>query len=552
MAWRARTHHLSRSPAFLLRTSLIILGSGLALALAIVALSHPDQRSGLEGLIQTHLDPSREHLRESLQELNRSPDPQPRRLARWLRRACLIERTGQPPSPDSPAETAAPPAASTDPAPLTLGGQEIPPLLDRHAPDPALRQRFLHYITAALQKDPPAATAARQHLETEAALADPPPLANQLLAQLLVQESQTARALDAFITEGRRFPDAAPARSEALHWAVHLQDLPQLRSLLASPGWTDGTDPALLYHAAGLVGDVWLQWKTLVHLRLKDLPFAKLSLALFAASLWYVILVQVAGLQGRWRWTWPLLPIMAGVASIWPTLTLVTFQEQHLGLSQDAPFPHNLWYFFGGIGLREELCKLLLFVPFLPWLLKKRQPGLALVTGAFVGLGFALEENLNYYDASGGSVVWGRFITANFMHLALTGVAAHGLYLTARSRFNRVSDFASAFIGVVAAHGLYDLVILLDTAQLQGLGLLSVVILALLARHFFTLAGQLGPASRGPVAPIAVFFIGSAILIATLFVVAASIGGTTAAIAEVGTGCLGIVPIGFMFWQHLH
>ena len=549
MAWRARTHHLSRNPRFLLRTSLIIVGIGLALAVAIVTVSHTPRQITLDGLISTVVDPGREHLRESLQELNSSPDPQPRRLARWLRRACLMESTDTEPS-STPEASPHPAPAST--APLTLGGQEISPILDRHAPDPTLRQRFLHYITAALKRDPSAARAAYQCLETEAALADPPPLANQLLAQLLVQDRQTARALEAFILEGRHFPDAAPARSEALHWAVQLQDLPRLRTLLAMPGWADDADPAMLYHAAGLVGDVWLQWKTLVHLRLKDLPLAKLSLALFAASLWYVILVQVAGLQGRWRWTWPLLPLMAGVASIWPTLSLVTFQEHNLGLSQDAPFPHNLWYFFGGIGLREELCKLLLFTPFLPWLLQKRQPGLALVTGAFVGLGFALEENINYYDASGGSVVWGRFITANFMHLALTGIAAHGLYVTARSGFNRVSDFAGAFIGVVAAHGLYDLVILLDSAQLQGLGLLSIVILALLARHFFTLASQLSPARRGPVAPIAVFFIGSAVLIAALFVVAASIGGTHAAIAEVGTGCLGIVPIGFMFWQHLH
>jgi polyisoprenoid-binding protein YceI len=142
----------------------------------------------------------------------------------------------------------------------------------------------------------------------------------------------------------------------------------------------------------------------------------------------------------------PTAIFIAGVASVWPTLSLVTFQEDHLGLSENAPFPHNLWYFFGGIGLREELCKLLLFVPFLPWLLKIRKPGYALLTGAFVGLGFALEENLNYYDQSGGSVVIGRFITANFMHVALTGIAAHGLYITVRSGFTRVADFAGSFV----------------------------------------------------------------------------------------------------------
>jgi RsiW-degrading membrane proteinase PrsW (M82 family) len=331
-----------------------------------------------------------------------------------------------------------------------------------------------------------------------------------------------------------------------------LKNIPRLKEMLAAPGWINDSDPSLVYHAAGLTGNVWLQWRMLIQLRLKDLPIAKLSLALFSTALWYIILVQLSGSTGRWRWSLPLLPLIAGVASVWPTLSLVAFQEDHLGLSENAPFPHNLWYFFGGIGLREELCKLLLFVPFLPWLLKIRKPGYALLTGAFVGLGFALEENLNYYDESGGSVVIGRFITANFMHVALTGIAAHGLYITVRSGFTRVADFAGSFVGVVAAHGLYDLVIILDRSEQLGIGFLSIVVLFFIARHFFTQVEQETPTTRAAISPLAVFFIGSATLVAALFIVAACVTGTTAAIAEVGQGSLGVLPVGFMFWKHLH
>lgn len=540
MAWRARSHYLTRNPAFLLKTSLIILAAGLGIALTIVAIGGAERPGLDQKQLEKLLHPGLEVLRESVQDLQNSPEPQPRKLARWLRRACLHES-------DSEETDAAKPAQ-----PLELGGHEIAPLLTKHAPDPALRALFEDYITCALKRDPEAASTARQRLESAAALPKPPALANQLLAQLHVQDERPDLALAAFMIEGRTFPDAAPARSEALHWAVQLKNLPRLKEMLASPGWTDDAEAMLLYRAAELTGDVWLQWRTLVHLRLKDMPLAKLGLALFAASLWYVILVQVSGSSGRWRWSLPLLPLISGVASIWPTLSLVSFQEVHLGLSEDAPFPHNLWYFFGGIGLREELCKLALFVPFLPWLLKKRSAGLALVTGAFVGLGFALEENINYYDASGGSVVLGRFITANFLHLALTGIAAHGLYVTVRSGFTRVADFAGAFVGVVAAHGLYDLVIILDESDQLGISFLSIVILYFIARQFFGLIDQETPPSRGAVSPMAVFFIGSAILVAALFVVAASVAGTSEAIAEVGQGCLGILPVGFLFWKHLH
>jgi hypothetical protein len=180
------------------------------------------------------------------------------------------------------------------------------------------------------------------------------------------------------------------------------------------------------------------------------------------------------------------------------------------------------------------------------------QRGYALLTGAFVGLGFALEENLNYYDESGGSVVIGRFITANFMHVALTGIAAHGLYITVRSGFTRVADFAGSFVGVVAAHGLYDLVIILDRSEQLGIGFLSIVVLFFIARHFFTQVEQETPTTRAAISPLAVFFIGSATLVAALFIIAACVTGTTAAIAEVGQGSLGVLPVGFMFWKHLH
>lgn len=540
MAWRARSHFLTRNPAFLLKTSLIILAIGLGLALLIVAASPKPAATTTGDLIERLIHPGREHLRDGLQELQNSPTPEPRKLARWLRRACILESTSPPQE------------ESSTPTELTLSGHPIAPLLDRHTPDPTTRSLFEDYITSSLRTDPEAATQAQTRLQTAADLPTPPALANQLLAQLLVNDERPDLALSAFIIEGLRFPDAAPARSEALHWAVHLKNIPRLKEMLAAPGWINDSDPSLVYHAAGLTGNVWLQWRMLIQLRLKDLPIAKLSLALFSTALWYIILVQLSGSTGRWRWSLPLLPLIAGVASVWPTLSLVTFQEDHLGLSENAPFPHNLWYFFGGIGLREELCKLLLFVPFLPWLLKIRKPGYALLTGAFVGLGFALEENLNYYDESGGSVVIGRFITANFMHVALTGIAAHGLYITVRSGFTRVADFAGSFVGVVAAHGLYDLVIILDRSEQLGIGFLSIVVLFFIARHFFTQVEQETPTTRAAISPLAVFFIGSATLVAALFIVAACVTGTTAAIAEVGQGSLGVLPVGFMFWKHLH
>lgn len=537
MAWRARTHYLTRNPAFLLKACLAIVGGGLLLALIIAPLARDRVDEVTLALVEQMVKPGSEHLRADYVGLAKASEPQPRKLARWLRRLSYQQMNevdvGNPSGQKVPAE------------------YDVPRLLAVHVPDPKVRALFEDYQELGTAQPKEEAEAALERLREAAEVAEPLPLANQLHGQWLVQQKRLNEGMLAFVKEGKIFADAASARAEALHWAVHLREGELVKELLAIAGWTEGSDVAVVYHAAALVGDVWLQWRTLVQLRLRDLPILKLGLALLAVGLWYGIFVKVSGIEGRWRWTWPLLPVAAGVVSIWPTMALVEFQHHQLGLRADLPFPHNLWYYFGGVGLREELCKLVLCLPFLPWLLKKKQPGLALVVGAFVGLGFALEENLDYYDAAGGSVVWGRFITANFLHASMTAIAAHGLYLTVRSRFHRVDHFVVSFLTVVAAHGLYDLVILEDH-ELLGMSFLHIVVLAFLANQFFTLIAHECPLQRGAVSPAAVFILGSSVLVAVLLIAAAATTGTVEAVADVGQGCLGVVPVGFLFWRHLH
>jgi hypothetical protein len=73
------------------QADLIILAIGLGLALLIVAASPKPAATTTGDLIERLIHPGREHLRDGLQELQNSPTPEPRKLARWLRRACILE-----------------------------------------------------------------------------------------------------------------------------------------------------------------------------------------------------------------------------------------------------------------------------------------------------------------------------------------------------------------------------------------------------------------------------------------------------------------------------
>jgi RsiW-degrading membrane proteinase PrsW (M82 family) len=326
---------------------------------------------------------------------------------------------------------------------------------------------------------------------------------------------------------------------------VTQRDLKLLRTVAAQPGWVEECHPLLQHHAGALLGDVWMQWHGLIRHRLNEIPYGMLALAFFVAALWYFILVQHSDHE-RWRWVRPVVPIMAGVCSVWPTLTILAYQEFSQGMTAEAPFPHDLIYYLVGVGLREEGCKLALFAFFLPWLLWRRQPGLALLTGAFVGLGFSLEENIGYYQDYGGTIAWTRFLSANFLHISLSGICAHSLYRMLLTRFARADEFIGTFLLAVAAHGGYDW---LATGTLDDNGWLSIVVLVLSAARFIDLLGQETRPVRLTIAPRAVFTFGSAILIATSFILGAWSTRSMDGVATAGQECLTMVPIALLYWR---
>jgi RsiW-degrading membrane proteinase PrsW (M82 family) len=244
-----------------------------------------------------------------------------------------------------------------------------------------------------------------------------------------------------------------------------------------------------------------------------------------------------------------LLPFAAGALSTWPTLSLGAWQETALNLSEKAPFPYDLWYWVAGVGLREELSKLALFALFLPWLLKRRQPGLALMTGAFVGLGFAFDENIDYYHDFGGAVSVVRFLTANFLHLAWTGITAHALYELVRSRFATAERFIVTFFAIVAAHGLYDYTP--SSGEMDGMSYIQLLLLVLAAHQFLEAAARECVPSRQVIAPPAVFLVGTAALVAMAFWVSAVKHHSTAGLAAVGMEAVLTLPLGVVYWRRL-
>ncbi len=533
--WRAQLHHLSRRTELLKRVAVTLaLGSFLLAWVLVQIVPEPGSPS-------RQPDPVEQAVRRAMQNGQTGTEARPRQYAQWLRlllkhRAHLSKHLNLPLSDWESYQRQG-----------TVASFPVRELLPRHAPEPAQRELFDTYLQAALAAQPPQQAEALARLAARAAQEPPPPLANALHADLLATAEDGTGALQAWMREARAFPDARVAREEALRLALQAENLPLLREIAQDDAWMAQMSPGMVSAVGSKLGDLTLLYQGLLRHRVEEVPWGILVLVLYVTSLWYVIFAAHAPVPGpRPRWVWPLLPLLAGAASVVPVLAVGPWQEETLGMSEHAPFPQDLWYWVAGVGLREEVCKLLFALPFMPWLLRRRAPGLALLTGAFVGLGFALDENIDYYQDGGSSVAVTRFLQANFLHAAMTGLATHALYWMLRTRFAHAERFIGTFLAVVAVHGAYDYSLSVNTGVM---GYLTLALTAYTAWQFLDLLEQEVPHPRQTVAPAAIFMLGTAVLMAVIFLMTAWEKPETGPLLDAAESALGIVPIAFIYWH---
>ena len=133
---------------------------------------------------------------------------------------------------------------------------------------------------------------------------------------------------------------------------------------------------------------------------------------------------------------------------------------------------------------------------------------------------------MRYFESNLGAAVVGRLLTANFLHLALTGMATYGLCLLLWHWRSHGEEAARLLIGSVLLHGIYDA--LLMAPELNDIGFfLAIICIAFIARWYLDLIQRLrgteAPMPRaGPVGTLAVGL--TATVSAALIVLASSYG----------------------------
>jgi RsiW-degrading membrane proteinase PrsW (M82 family) len=233
--------------------------------------------------------------------------------------------------------------------------------------------------------------------------------------------------------------------------------------------------------------------------------------------------------------------------SIYPTLLLITVEEKLFNLQFTGEPLADAIYFVFGVGLREELCKFLLFLPLLPLLRKRGSRLEALICGAMVGLGFAAEENINYFHRMDVSTALGRFLTANFLHMALTGLIGLAAYDSDRPRRHDSLDLNTTLFVAILIHGAYDF--LLASPAVGEYSIFAMTVFVLLSQRFLreVLSSNATPAEGS----LRLFIISITVLTGASYVYASTLVGPWSAFELIAVGVVGQAILIYMFVMEL-
>ena len=275
------------------------------------------------------------------------------------------------------------------------------------------------------------------------------------------------------------------------------------------------------------------------------------SISLLIGALWFIFFFHL-GRGWEWERAEKILALMAiflGIVSAHFCLILVVIQDSIIGDIRPNDTLFNVIYCICGIGFREELTKLIFVIPLLLWLKNIKRDLTIITLCSFVGLGFAIAENVTYFSHGTSASIISRFMTANFLHMILTGYS--GFYLVKAVKFGGHSweEFGSNLLKMVVVHGIYDL-LLLDP-NLAGLSIFSMTVFIWLSQLYLRQIINDAAILRRNVSPSRLLTLVISIVVGISYLRAADSVGILFGLQVISSGVMGMFFIGFMFYREL-
>ena len=378
---------------------------------------------------------------------------------------------------------------------------------------------------------------------------EPIRFASEFYADALSFNGEQERAKQFYKLEFNKYPEALYSKSKVIISLIEKDKKSEAKALFNDQKLKDHIDFKTFKFIASEL-ELWipLTLKS-YHSAFGKLSFSWIIVTLFAALIWFAIIANLGQLIEVFfiRLTLYGSAFISGFVSTFLVLGLVYWQENKLGLKINGETVNDIIYCICGIGLREELIKIIFFTPFLI-ILKKRQSAMeALACAACVGLGFACSENILYFGSGFESAVFPRFLTANFLHTSLTAIVGLSMYYLILNPIKNWENFFKNFIIVVLAHGIYDALVGIVPIIANSMGILSIVIFAIIANSYLNLAKQMRTRKPSALSPLGIFIIGSSLLIGMSWNLACYLYPLKEVVSSIGQSTLSLGALAFIF-----
>ena len=550
---KARLHYYTRQPRYILRTVLLVLGMGL-LASWLEDKIHGRDVSRVGTAVEEVSDEDGDENEDGSDEIEAETEDSLLRDIRYLagphHRGKLLDLIESIPNLKLNLDL-----VGGEPEELSkskLRG-EVMAVLEKSKFAADRKSLFQDYADALLLEGKPRVEA-QERLRVQATALPPVKLANEMMGDLFTMQRESLQAVNAYVIEGKR-GDASGAREMALDVCINnkladrlveLRSQPEYEAELQQMGLHRRSAAAIL---SGNYGELMKTtaagaWESAVH------QPVEVILTFLCGVVWFIVIHQLGGVKLKRNWI-SLLAVAMGVLSPVLTLFIYGLQRHYHGLEENGTFWNDLLFFIAGVGLREEVSKLILFAPLL-WLLRNKSEAEILVTAACVGLGFAIEENINYFRGVVAAMPLARFVSANFLHVATTAIA--GLALARWVRFPKSywEQGLIAIMGVILVHGFYDFCIVspVPRVELSFQGFPFLILLGL-AQFFLTDLRRVRDPRGNVIGPLFAFLVGIAI-ISSFAMLAGTMqfGFEVALVSLIGSGLSSAILI-VMFSYHL-
>lgn len=178
--------------------------------------------------------------------------------------------------------------------------------------------------------------------------------------------------------------------------------------------------------------------------------------ALLILLIWCLYLKRVDVYQ-KGQWKSIVFTIVLASICVFPVWLLYDIYKYFIGFEMNGNVINDFLYCVFGIGVIEELAKLIPFLIVLKFTKSIKEPIDYIMYASLAALGFAFVENFEKFEDGSINIIHSRALTASIAHMIFTSLIAYGLILAKFKYKKNPFLFGLLFFFIAAfAHGFYD------------------------------------------------------------------------------------------------